>query len=72
MSLLDQLYTKKELAALSRSLREILQRQAYRYYRTPAILKIVKAGNPNVRKKLRPKLRAEYNRLKRSGRKKKK
>jgi hypothetical protein len=70
MSLLDQLYSAKELAALDRKHRATLQRLAHRLYRSAAIRKIAKAGNPNVRKRLRPKLRAVYSQLKRRRRKK--
>jgi hypothetical protein len=70
MSIIGQLYSKKELAALDKKARDTLQKHAKRYARTPAIKKIVKAGNPNVRRALKPKLRATYNRLKRRRRKK--
>jgi hypothetical protein len=70
MSIIGQLYSKKELAALDKKARDTLQSHATRYSRTPAIKKIAKAGNPNVRRALKPKLRAIYNRLKRRRRKK--
>jgi hypothetical protein len=70
MSRIGQLYSKKELAAIDKKDRDTLQRYATRYFRTSAIKKIVKAGNPNVRRALRPKLRAIYNQLKRRRRKK--
>lgn len=70
MSKIDQLYSPEELAAIDRKQHKSLQRHADRHARSAAIRKIVKAGNPNVRKALRPKLRAMYNRLKRRRRKK--
>jgi hypothetical protein len=70
MSRIGQLYSKKELAAIDKKDYDTLQRYATRHFRSAAIRKIVKAGNPNVRKALKSKLRAIYNRLKRRRRKK--
>jgi hypothetical protein len=71
MSKLDQLFSPKELAEIDKKHHAALQKHAHRHYRTSEVRKIVKAGNPHVRRKLRAKLRAVYNRLKRRRRKKK-
>jgi hypothetical protein len=70
MSDINQLFSPKELEGLDKKQRAALQRHAHRQVRGSAVRKVVKKGNPNVRKALRPKLRAVLNQLKRRRRKK--
>jgi hypothetical protein len=70
MSDINQLFSPKELAGLDKKQRAALQRHAHRHARGSAVRKIVKKGNPNVRRALRPKLRAVLTQLKRRRRKK--
>jgi hypothetical protein len=70
MSDINQLFSPKELAGLDTKQRAALQRHAHRLARGSAVSKIVKKGNPNVRRALRPKLRAVLTQLKRRRRKK--
>jgi len=70
MSDINQLFSPKELAGLDKKQRAALQRHAHRHARGSAVSKIIKKGNPHVRKALRPKLRAVLSQLKRRRRKK--